>query len=326
MEPVRILKAAPGLDSNGVLEQVLGPGFDVIALDPDVPLIEQVADVQVLLLRDVPIPARVMDAAPGLKLLQRYGQHVSGVDLRHAQLRGIPVARVPPEVTGADQAVAEHAFFLILALAKRYGEAARSMASGKLGLPRAHGLAGKTLGLVGVGRTGKPLARFARAFGMRVIAVKRTPDADLEAELGLDFLGDSSRLDDLLAQSDYMSLHLAQTPETLGYFGAREFALMKRGACFINIARGRLVDQQALLDALTSGHLAGAGLDVFWDEPIDPRDPLLALANVIATPHIAAPTHDTELKSAGVVAENIRRVMGGQPPLHQVSAEEEEGN
>ena len=323
VKPVRILKAAPGLDSTRILDEILGPDFEVVALDLNSPVIDQVADAEVLLLRDVPITAEVIDAAPKLKLLQRYGQHFSGVDLEHADMRGIPVARVPPEATGADRAVAEHALFLILALAKRYGEAAAAVSAGQLGLPRTHGLEGKTLGLVGVGRTGKPLARLASAVGMRVVAVKRTLDPQLEQELGLDYLGDGSRLEELLAESDYVSIHLSLGPATREFMGRREFGLMKRGACFINIARGSLVDQHALLEALASGHLAGAGLDVFREEPIDPNDPLLALANVIATPHIAAPTYETERRSAGIVAENIRLVTNGKPPLHRVVINEE---
>jgi len=324
MTKVKVLKVAPGLDSTRMLDGILGSEFEVVPFDFDRPLIDQVVDAEVLLLRDVPITAEVIDAAPKLKLLQRYGQHVSGVDLRHAEACNIPVARVPPEATGADQAVAEHAFFLILALAKNYGEAKAAVSAGQLGLPRTHGLLGKTLGLVGVGRTGKWLAHFARAFGMRVIAVKRTLDPQLEQELGLDYLGDGARLEELLAESDFVSIHLSQSSATQKYMGQREFGLMKHGACFINIARGNLVDQQALYEALTSGHLAGAGLDVFQDEPINPNDPLLSLRNVIATPHIAAPTYDTERKSAEIVAENIRLVINGKSPRFQVLVDEEE--
>ena len=319
---MKILKVAPGLDSGNVLGQVLGPGFEIADYDPARPLVEQVAEAEVLLLRDVPIPAEVIDAAPQLKLLQRYGQHVVGVDIRHATSRGIPVARVPAEVTGADRMVAEHAFFLMLALAKRYKEAAAAVAAGELGLPRTHGLEGKTLGLIGVGRIGGHLARLAQGFSMSVIAVKRTADQALAAELGLDFLGDPSHQDEVLARADFVSIHLPLVPATLRSFGRRQFERMKPGSYLINIARGRIIDKAALHEALTSGHLAGAGLDVFWVEPIDPDDPLLALPNVIATPHIAAPTYETEKLSARVVAENIRLVAAGKPPKHPVSADE----
>ena len=319
---MKILKVAPGLDSGNVLGQVLGPGFEIADYDPARPLVEQVAEAEVLLLRDVPIPAEVIDAAPQLKLLQRYGQHLVGVDIRHATSRGIPVARVPAEVTGADRMVAEHAFFLMLALAKRYKEAAAAVAAGELGLPRTHGLEGKTLGLIGVGRIGGHLARLAQGFSMSVIAVKRTADQALAAELGLDFLGDPSHQDEVLARADFVSIHLPLVPATLRSFGRRQFERMKPGSYLINIARGRIIDKAALHEALTSGHLAGAGLDVFWVEPIDPDDPLLALPNVIATPHIAAPTYETEKLSARVVAENIRLVAAGKPPKHPVSADE----
>ena len=319
---MKILKVAPGLDPGNLLGRTLGPGFEVADYDPARPLVEQVAEAEVLLLRDVPIPAEVIDAAPRLRLLQRYGQHLVGVDLPHAAAKGIPVARVPAEVTGADRMVAEHAIFLMLALAKRYKEAAAAVAAGELGLPRTYGLEGKTLGLIGVGRIGSHLARLARGFSMSVIAVKRTPDKTLAADLGLDFLGDPSHQDEVLARADFVSIHLPLEPATIRSFGRRQFERMKPGSYLINIARGRIVDKEALYRSLTSGHLAGAGLDVFWVEPIDPGDPLLALPNVIATPHIAAPTYETEALSAQVVAENIRLVAAGKPPKHPVAADE----
>jgi len=319
---MKILKVAPGLDPKNVLGQVLGPDFEIADYDPARPLVEQVAEAEVLLLRDVPVPAEVIDAAPKLKLLQRYGQHVVGVDIRHAAAKGIPVARVPAEITGSDRMVAEHAMFLMLALAKRYKEAAAAVAAGELGLPRTYGLEGKTLGLIGVGRIGSHLARLARGFAMSVIAVKRTPDPGLADVLGLDFLGDTSHQEEVLGRADFVSIHLPLVPATVKSFGRRQFERMKPGSYLINIARGRIIDKAALYDALTSGHLAGAGLDVFWVEPIDPDDALLALPNVIATPHIAAPTHETEQLSAQVVAENIRRVASGKPPKYPVSADE----
>ena len=158
---------------------------------------------------------------------------------------------------------------------------------------------------------------------MRVIAVKRTPDEALARALGLDFLGTMADEDRVLADSDFVSIHLPLVPGTVRHFDRERFGRIKRGAFLINIARGRIVDPEALHQALVSGHLAGAALDVMWNEPCDPADPLLALENVIVTPHIAAPTYESEKASARVVVENIRRVAAGRPPLHQVQIGDE---
>ena len=187
---IRVVKAAPGLDQRNMLAGILGNGYQVVEYDPQRPLSELVHEATVLLLRDIPITNELMDSAPTLKLLQRYGQHVVGVDFAHARRRGIYVARVPTSVTGADRVVAEHAMFLMMAVAKRIRIAQKNIARRVLGAPRTITLSRKTLGLVGVGKTGAELAKLVRGFDMRVIAVKRTPDDALAKELGLAYLGD----------------------------------------------------------------------------------------------------------------------------------------
>jgi phosphoglycerate dehydrogenase-like enzyme len=312
---IYILKAAPGLDQQNDLARLLGSDFTVIDFDPSRPLIDQVRQATVLLLRDVPVSAEIMDAAPNLKLLQRYGAHVVGVDVAHARRRGIYVARVPTEVTGADRVVAEHALFLMMAVAKRIPVAQRNVAARVLGRPRTLSLSGKTLALVGVGRTGGELAGLVRGLDMRVIAVKRTKDDDLARRLGLAFLGDMSDLPAVLAEADVVSLHLPLDAATRDFFDHDKFARMKHGSIFVNIARGPIVDQAALTAALASGHLAGAGLDVVSTEPIDPADPLLAMNNVVVTPHIAGDSDEVHERLARATADNIRRILAGQPPL-----------
>jgi D-3-phosphoglycerate dehydrogenase len=319
---IRIVKAAPGLDQRNLLGDMLDEGFEIVEYDPARPLAEQSRDATALLLRDVPITAEVMDAAPKLKLLQRYGQHVVGVDFAHAHRRGIFVARVPTAVTGADRVVAEHALFLMMAVAKRIRTAQRNIAARILGKPRTITLSGMTLALVGVGKTGAELAKLVRGFDMRVVAVKRTKDPKLARTLGLAFLGDMGDLDAVLAEADVVSLHLPLDSATRGSFGRDAFARMKPGSIFVNIARGPIVDQAALLAALSSGRLAGAGLDVVEEEPIDPVDPLLAMENVVVTPHIAGDSDEVHRRLAAAVAENIRRVVAGQPPLHQASPDD----
>jgi phosphoglycerate dehydrogenase-like enzyme len=320
---VKIVKLAPGLDPGNQLGRVLGSGFEVHEFDPARPAIDQVRDADVLLLRDVPVPASLIDAAPRLKLLQRYGQHLVGVDIGYALKKGIHVARVPSNVSRADEAVAEQGFFLLMAVAKRLPLSLRSIAERRLGTPETVTLAGKTLGLVGVGSTGTALARMARGFGMRVTAVKRTIDRALERELGLAFLGTMTQLDAMLAEVDFVSIHLPLQPSTVGFFGRREFAMMKRGSCLVNIARAPIVDKAALHEALESGRLAGAGLDVFWDEPANPGDPLLQFPNVVLTPHVAGASPEIHERLAQTVAANIRAVERGETPQHLVLSEKD---
>ncbi len=317
---IRVVKAAPGLDQRNMLAGILGNGYQVVEYDPQRPLSELVHEATVLLLRDIPITNELMDSAPTLKLLQRYGQHVVGVDFAHARRRGIYVARVPTSVTGADRVVAEHAMFLMMAVAKRIRIAQKNVARRVLGAPRTITLSRKTLGLVGVGKTGGELAKLVRGFDMRVIAVKRTPDDALAKELGLAYLGDMGQLDQLLKEADVVSLHLPLDETTRGFFDEKRLAMMKSGSILVNIARGPIVNQNALAAALSSGKLAGAGLDVLEEEPIDPADALVSMENVVITPHIAGDSDEVHQRLAAAVADNIRRVAAGEPPLHQAEA------
>jgi phosphoglycerate dehydrogenase-like enzyme len=208
--------------------------------------------------------------------------------------------------------------FLALALAKRYREAVASLGARRIGAPSTHVLRGKVFGLVGLGRTGSAVVAMARGFGMRVWAVKRVVTDGMREAMGLDWLNTYHHLPELLRQSDFVSLHVPLNKETERLIGPAEIALMKPSAFLINVARGRVVDREALLAALREQRLAGAGLDVYWNEPIDPNDSLLALPNVIATPHVANMTLQTIETIAQVSAENIRRVYAGLPPIHQV--------
>ena len=319
---MKIKKASPGLDQRNMLGKFLGPGHEIEDFDHTRPLAEQVAEAEVLLIRDIPVSADVMDAAPFLKLIQRPGAHVVGVDYDAARARGIPVSRFPSSVQGQPaRDVAEHAFFLMLAIAKKFGPSQEILRSRRAGLPKTVRMDGKTLALIGVGATGTELAQLARGFGMRVIAVKQTPDAELAKRLGLDFMGGQDDLGRVLGQADFVSLHLPNNPGTKGFLGRREFAMMKSGALLVNIARAPMIEKDALAEALESGQLAGAALDVFWNEPADPDDPLLSHPNVIVTPHIAGDTEEVERRLAELAAGNIRRVARGAPPEYVVGVD-----
>ena len=317
-ETWRIKKAGPSLAIEDMIERMLGSEFVIEDFDPARPLVQQVDGANVLLVRSVPVTPEVIDAAPRLRLIQRPGVHLEAVDVDYASAKGIPVCNVPASLTHGGSDVGEHVMFLALALAKRYREAVSSLGAGRIGLPSTHVLRGKVFGLVGLGRTGSAVVQMARGFGMRVWAVKRTAREGMREAMGLEWLKTHDHLPELLRESDFVSLHVPLNKETEGMIGPAEIALMKPGAFLINVARGRVVDHAALLAALREQHLAGAGLDVFWDEPIDPNDPLLALPNVIATPHVANMTVESIETIARVSADNIRRVQAGLPPLHQL--------
>lgn len=174
--------------------------------------------------------------------------------------------------------------------------------------------------MIGVGRTATPLIRMAHAFEMQVCAVKRTVSEELRRQLGLTWLEPPRQLPALLQQSDFVSIHVPLLKETTGLIGREEIGFMKPTACLINTARGPIVDKDALLAALQEKRLAGVGLDVFWEEPPDPEDPILQFPTVIATPHVAGFTKEGSETLARLTAENIRRVMAGLPALHVLNA------
>lgn len=317
---MKIKKASPGLDQGNRIGRFLGDGFEIEDYDPNRPLEMQVADADVLLIRDVPIPRSVIDAAPMLKLIQRPGAHLRDVDIVHAWNKGIQVCRVPTEAQGGGpEDVAEHALYLMLAIAKKHKVAQSNLDRRVVGLPKTMRLRGKTLLLVGVGPTGAALAKYARGIGMRVMAIKRTADDALKAELSLESLGTMEELANVIGMADVVSLHLPVTAETEKLIATRELATMKKGALLINISRAPVVDRDALYEALVSGHLGGVGMDVFWTEPVPSDDPLHKLENVIVSPHIAGDTTEVEERLASVTAENVRLVASGkqgQYPVH----------
>jgi phosphoglycerate dehydrogenase-like enzyme len=232
---------------------------------------------------------------------------LDNVDRAAAAARGIAVRNVP----GANaQAVAELALFLMLGLARRLPAHRRSFAARVVGDPPGTELAGKTLGIVGLGASGRALARIARGIGMDVIAVRRTPAPDPDAS----WVGGPGDLHELLRRSDYVSLHVPMSAETRGLMNAAAFAAMRPTAALINVGRGDLVDRHALEDALDRKLIAGAGLDVYWTEPPDPADPLLARADVVATPHVGGVTEEALARIATRVAEHLKELVGPDAP------------
>ena len=280
-------------------------------------LIERLAagPVDAIVLRgSKPLTARVLGAARGLKIIAKNGAGVDSVDLDEAARRGITVAVAP----GANaDAVAEHAIALMLALVRDLHRLDRGLRRGGwegtswLG----RDFRGSVLGLIGYGSIGRSTARLASALGARVIVFDRVITAADGFELETD-------LDRMLSRVDIVSLHCPLTEQTRGLIGRRELALLKPGALLVNTARGPIVDEAALIDALRSGHLGGAGLDTFEVEPIQPDNPLLSLDNVILTPHVAGVTRNAALQVATITAQNVVDALAGRalPARHVVAA------
>jgi phosphoglycerate dehydrogenase-like enzyme len=314
---------------SAVLEIVrsqLPPGFEIEGLEEPSPdgVLRQVADADFILVATTPVTEEIMAAAPRLRLIQHQGVGYNNVDVAAAARRGIPVALTPE---GTTVGVAEHVFLLILALYKQLRRAEGALRRGEWMQwalrPRSYEMKGKTLGIVGLGRIGKAVAKRAIAFELGEILYHDVIrlDAKVEQELGVVFRS----LDDLLCRADILTLHAPLTQETEGMIGARELRLMGKQAILINTARGALVDEQALYQALAASQIAGAGLDVFTREPPSPDNPLMALDNVVVTPHIAAGTYDALQTKMAAAFANMVRVAEGKRPIHQVVPVSEQG-
>ena len=260
------------------------------------------------------IDAALMDRGR-VRLIQQWGAGLEGVDLIAAKQRGIRVANVPATGNNADS-VAELAVFLTIALLRNWPAAQTNVRAGGLGFPIGRMLAGCTVCLYGLGAIARGLARRLRPFQVRLVGVTRDPSAAKVAEFGLDASYSTAERNACFAQTDVVILCSRLAPETQGVINADALRALRPGAYLVNAARGGLVDYDALYAALASGHLAGAGLDVYWKEPIAPDDPLLALPNVIATPHIAGVTDRSYDEIADAVWANIERLRRGEAPLN----------
>ena len=249
----------------------------------------------------------VLAAARNLKVIARAGIGLDNVDVEAATRRGIMVVNAPQSniISAAEQTMA-----LLLAQARNTPRADAALRGGSWERSRWEGveLAGKTMGLVGLGRVGALVAQRAAGFGMRVIAFDPYVSTDRAKEMGVDAM---PSLEALLVQADFVSIHLPRTSETEQLIGERELALMKQGARLINTARGGIVDEDALAKSLESGHLGGAALDVFTTEPTT-DSPLFGLESVVVTPHLGASTKEAQDKAGTTVAEMVRLALQGE--------------
>ena len=262
------------------------------------------ADVVLALRAYSKFPESVLEQCPRLKLISVWGTGTDNIDLEACKRHGIAVASTP----GVNaRAVAEHTMALMLAIARRIPAMDAAVRDGGWPCGTLDQLEGKTLGLIGLGAIGSRVATLAAPFGMTILASTRGPDDGRAAVVGARHVS----LETLLVESDIVSLHLRLSPDTRGYLDHVHLALMKPTAFLINTARAALVDQDALIDALREGRIAGAALDVFHEEPIMRGDPILDFANVVLTPHNAGTT--PEVVTAGLVAavQNVELFIRG---------------
>jgi glyoxylate reductase len=267
------------------------------------------------------IDSPLLETAPGLKVISNLAVGYDNIDVVAATRRGIVVGNTPGVLT---ETTADLAFALLMAAARRIVEADNYTRQGRWRTWGPQTLLGQdihgaSLGIIGLGRIGVEMARRGRGFGMRILyyGPHRKSEA-LEKDLGAEYMAD---LKDLLSASDFISVHVPLTPSTEKLIGRAEFRLMKKTAVFVNTARGGIVDQEALYEALSSGTIFAAGLDVTAIEPIPPDDPLLKLDNVIITPHIGSASFRTRKRMSLMAAENLLAGLRGEVPPHCVNPE-----
>ena len=280
-------------------------------------LLEESRDVDALIIssRDA-ISRRIIEGCPKLKIISKRGAKPSNVDIEAATERGIPVTWTP----GSNAvSVAEHALMMILAQMKRLIRSMNGQKNGKWrgDLVPSNELSGKTVGIIGLGQAGSELAKRLSCFAVDMVAYDPYVPRERAEQLNVKMLG----LEELLEISDIVTLHCDLTQETRHLIGEEQLKRMKKGAYIVNTARGGLVDTRALYDALKEGLIAGAALDVFEGEPTERDNPLFSLDNVLHTPHMAGITHESVGREPVWAAEEVVRVLKGEPPKNVVNPE-----
>ncbi len=299
-----------------VAEEIAEAGLDALRTDYDVDvaigvdreeLATRLKDAAALIVRSATtVDAELISGAPHLSVIGRAGVGVDNIDVAAATAAGVLVVNAPDANTIS---AAEHTMALLLAQARRVAEADASLRGGAWERDRFRGveLHGKTLGILGLGRIGALVAERAKAFGMRVVAYDSVRSEDRARRLRVELV----EFDELLAQSDFISVHVPKTRQTEGMLGAGAFAKMKRGVRLVNVARGAIVDEEALADAVRAGIVGGAAIDVFATEPTT-ASPLFDLPEVVVTPHLGAATHEAQDKAGIVVAESVATALRGE--------------
>jgi phosphoglycerate dehydrogenase-like enzyme len=304
------------------VREAAGDRAEVVLFDRGRSFAQQVAGARAVIDQGGSVGTREMidaAAAAGVELYQVHGTGLDHVDVAYMLSRGLRVAHCSG--VHSAPALAEHALCLLLAVSKRLPQSRTEVEAGVICGLLNDELSGKVMLLVGFGASARELAPRARALGLRVFAIDRAePETGVLERLGVERFGDPGVLDEVLAEADFVSLHLPLTEETRSLLDRRRLALMRETAILINVARGGLVDEGALVEALAAGRLAGAGLDVFSVEPLPADHPLLRLPNVVLTPHLAGVTSGTSRRRGAASAENLARLEAGTPLLDELFA------
>lgn len=304
---MKVLVAAPLHEK--ALEVLKNAGLEIVYEEyPDEDrLLELVRDADAIIVRSKPkVTRKVIEAAPKLKVIGRAGVGLDNIDLEAAKERGIKVVNSPG---ASSRSVAELAVGLMFAVARKIAFADRKMREGVWAKKQCMGieLEGKTIGVIGFGRIGYEVAKIANALGMKVLLYDPYPNEERAKEVG----GTFTSLEELLRESDVVTLHVPLVDATYHLINEERLKLMKPTAILINAARGAVVDTEALVKALKEGWIAGAGLDVFEEEPLPADHPLTKLDNVVLTPHIGASTEEAQMRAGVQVAEQIVEILKG---------------
>jgi glyoxylate reductase len=312
MSPIPVL----GDDLPGNMRELLRDRIDLIEFDANTSAADLARAVGLVTYGHPPIDGPLLDRCPALKVVSNHGVGVDHIDVAAATARNIPVGNTPGCL---DRATADMTMALLLATARNIVRGDH-FARGPEFLhydPKVligWEVSGSTLGIVGMGRIGREVAKRARAFDMRILYHNRNRNAAAEAELGVEFRS----LDELLDESDFVTLNCPLTPETKHLIGAEQLQRMKRSAILINMARGGVVDTDAITQALTDGVIAAAGLDVTEPEPLPRNHPLLGLDNVILLPHLGSASDRTRQRMVEMTVENLLAGIDGKPLPYRV--------
>ncbi len=306
---------ADGIEKEALARLQTSHQVDVIEMSPE-DLLRNIEKYDALIVRGrTKVTAKVIEKGANLKVIGRAGVGVDNIDVAAASSRKIPVVNAP---TGSTISVAELAIGHMISLARKLPAADKSIKAGKWEKKSFMGseLSGKILGLLGSGRIGTEVAKRAQAFGMKTIAYDPYLPPAIAKQNKIDLVNKGT----LLAESDFLSVHTALTPETKGMVGSQELGAMKKTAFLINCARGEVIQEKALADALKSGTIAGAALDVFENEP-PAGSPLLSLENVFMSPHIGASTNEAQFRAGMTIAEQVDVVLQGNKAEFTVNKE-----
>jgi len=274
-------------------------------------LLEVLPSVEVMVIGPMRVDDNLLNKAPNLKLIHQWGVGVEKIDLSACAKRGVRVCNVPSRGTGNAEGVGEIAVMLMLLLARRWKRSQENLNKRRLYAPRGTSLWRKTVTIVGLGNVGQCVAQRVKGFGMKVAGVNRKYKPEFES-LALDEFYLLKDLPKALSGSNFVVLALELNEETRGMVDDSFFHKMPKSSYLVNVARAELVNRMALENALKEGKLAGVGLDVFWDEPADPEDPLLADQRVVVTPHIGGVTDEAVKEVASFIVQNIKRFYRGE--------------